>query len=257
MAQPYTVEAIVLRQRPLGEHDAIVVLLSRERGKLSAVAKGVKRPHSKLAAVIQPFVWGRYFLARGGKMALLTQGEVHESFYPLREDVWRVAYATYCCELLERALPEAEPHPALFDLLRTTLTQLLRAEETMALAHSFELRALALLGYEPDLERCLGCKGAVDGKRVFFSAARGGLLCESCRDRDRQALPICEGTVQYLRLLLHPGQTDLTRVKISGRSEGELAAVLRAHIRYHLETEPRSARFLRTLRAAETDLLPG
>lgn len=251
MADQHTVQAIVLRQQPLGESDALVVLFSREQGKLKAVAKGLKKPRSKLAGVCQMWTWGRFYLLKGRTFDRLLQAEMVDAHYALREDIWKVAYATYVSELVDRAVAESEPHETVFDLLALTLHQLGHADDPRPLVHSFELRLLAELGYEPVLDRCLHCGGPVDGPKAFFSAARGGLLCPDCYPHDRRSIHLCAGSVQYLRLFLRPGRQDLTRVHLSGRAVGELEAALRAHIRYHLETEPRSLSFLRDLRAAE------
>lgn len=251
MSTDVTLQAIVLRRQDIGEHDAWVVLLSRERGKLSAMARGVKRPRSKLAALTQRFTLARFHLIEGRKMVILDQGAVEESFYALREDLWRMAYATYLCELVDRAVTGEEASPEVFDLLAATLHQLLQAEDAAALVHSFELRLLALLGYEPVLGWCVRCRGPVGGPITFFSAAQGGLLCPQCQACDRQAVRLSPLSVRYLRRLLRPRETDLTRARLAEPSAREVEAALRAHIRYHLEAEPRSAAFLRRLRAQE------
>ena len=242
-----TLQALVLRRRDLGENDALVVLLSRERGKLSVIARGVKRPQSKLAALTQPFTLARFHIAEGRHRGILNQGELEESFYSLRQDLWPMAYATYFCELVDRAVTGEEVPALVFDLLLVALHQLHHTEEAAALAHSFELRLLALLGYEPMLHRCVGCQGPVGEFKSFFSAAQGGLLCPDCHSQDRQAISLNSLSVRYLRRLLRPRDTDLTQARIAPSSVGEIRAALRSHIRYHLETEPRSAAFLRRL----------
>jgi DNA repair protein RecO (recombination protein O) len=251
MSTYYTVQAIVLRRCDLGENDALVVLLSRERGKLSVIARGVKRPKSKLAALTQLFTLARFHVAEGRKMGVLSQGELEESFYALREDLWRMAYATYLCELVDRAVTGGDSSELVFDLLIVTLHQLLHTEDAAALVHSFELRLLALLGYEPVLSSCVRCQGPVGEPKSFFSAAQGGLLCANCHPHDLKAIPLSPLSVRYLRRLLRPQDTDLTQARIASSCVGEIEAALRAHIRYHLETEPRSAAFLRRLRAQE------
>lgn len=256
MSTYVTLQAIVLGRYDIGEHDAVVVLLSREEGKLSVIARGVKRPQSKLAALTQRFTVARFHIIEGPKRGILSQGTLEESFYALREDLWRMAYATYLCELVDRAVTGGEASEAVFDLLTTTLYQLLQAEEATALVHSFELRLLALLGYEPVLEGCVACRGPLGGSTAFFSAAHGGLLCPQCHAHDLQAIHLSPLSVRYLRRLLRPRETDLTQARLAASSVGEIEAALRAHIRYHLETEPRSAAFIRHLRAQESSACP-
>ncbi|MDQ3813961.1 MAG: DNA repair protein RecO, partial [Armatimonadota bacterium] len=119
-SRPYATRGVVLRVRTLGEKDRIMTLLSPERGKFDAVARGARQAKSKLRAVSQPFVLARFLLVQGRSLDIATQAEIEEAHIHITADLLKTAWATYCCELCD-ALPEQLPDAALFDLLCVTL----------------------------------------------------------------------------------------------------------------------------------------
>src|SRR5438477_9274575 len=123
----YKTQAIVLRQRKLGEADKIVTLFCANKGKVDAVAKGVRRTRSRLAGHLEPLTHGSYLVAQGRELDIITQAETVDGFPGLRGDLERVSRGLYCAELVDRMLPDrSEANPA-FRLLLATLTRLDRA----------------------------------------------------------------------------------------------------------------------------------
>ncbi|NUQ01331.1 MAG: DNA repair protein RecO, partial [Armatimonadetes bacterium] len=244
-----------LRRTDYGEFDAVVTFLTRDAGKLACIARGVKRPRSKNSPACQMFVLSRLSLAAGRRLPVLTQTDIVESFYGLREDVWRAAYATYLCELVDRALPDEEPHPGLYELLLATLRGVIASAEPEALAHSFELRLLAELGYEPVLDRCARCGEAIGEEEALFSPAAGGLVHVEEHDPREPAVQVSPRVVAAMRRLLRPEryEVDLLRTQIPSALAAPLRQAVRAHLAFHLETEPKSLRFLDQLRRLEPD----
>src|SRR6185312_9404470 len=104
MSRVYSVQAVVLRRRNLAETDKIVTLFTRERGKLSAVAKGARRPQSRIAGATEPPTFVRAFMAVGQNLDLVTQCEVKEAFPQLRSDLSKLTYCGYLLELTETLL---------------------------------------------------------------------------------------------------------------------------------------------------------
>ena len=168
----YRVSSILIRQRDLGEADRIVVLYSGERGKLSAVAKGVKRPRSKLAGGLQLFSHSSVQLAAGRALEVVTQIRPIDTFYHLREEMQRYAHACYIAELLDTLTDEGDPDPPLFGVLLATIRALDGDGDPPTLVRSFELKLLARLGYGPELNVCVGCGGALGGRLIRCQVAR-------------------------------------------------------------------------------------
>src|SRR4030043_1786659 len=152
----YKTEAIVLRQRKLGEADKIVTLFTPNYGKLEAVAKGVRRPKSRLAGHLEVLTYTSAMLAQGRNLDVVTQAQAIESFAPLREDLDRLSRALYAAELVDRFSPEGAESFHIFQLLLTTLRRLAGdAGGDIALRH-FEMELLHLAGFPPQVQHCLG-----------------------------------------------------------------------------------------------------
>ncbi len=156
----YTATGLVLHRINLGETDKILTLYTRERGKLSAVAKGARRVTSRFSGATELFTVSRLLLATGKSLDIVTQCEIAESFPGLRADLPRLVRATYFCELLDRLTLEhdATASEELFDLTVSALYLLERAEAYPdSIVHSYEMRLMAALGYAPVLDHCVVC----------------------------------------------------------------------------------------------------
>jgi DNA repair protein RecO (recombination protein O) len=252
MSQPrvYRAQAIVLRRINTGETDRVLTLFTREHGKLSAIAKGARRTASRLAAVTEPFVVSRVLLAVGQNLDVLTQGEVRAALPDLRTDLTRLSYASYFTELVNATLEERQPHPELFDLLLSAFYILSRSEQPDIVARMFELQALRLLGYEPELRQCVRCRGALEGPGLGFSPSRGGGLCARCAAETPATLPMSGAALELMRKLIDAEVPTLARLRPTEAQRSELAGLLVPYVRQRSESPLRSLSFIEELRVA-------
>lgn len=245
----YNVSGIVLRRYPLGEADVIVHILSEERGKVEAVAKGARRTRSKLLAVTQPFVYARYMLFAGRSLDRLNQGEIFSSYRHLREDLDLFALCTFCSELVDKLLPVAEPSGEAFALLRGLFDYLHSLpKEELDLDNAltfFRLGLLAALGYKIDFQHCSSC-GSNMGF-YSFSFQLGGPLCSDCLGKDRTAMRMSPAVAPSLAKLSSLGWAKLGIIKLEPYAD-EIERLLEGFFLYHLELEPRSIEFWKSLR---------
>lgn len=174
----YWATGITLNHHPLGESDRILVLFTREYGLKRVVAKGSRRPKSKLGGRTEPLICANWFLAKGKSMDLVTQCESITAYRELRADLSRLLSGLYLAELVSATIEEEAPNPELFDCLASTLLALEIAESTELVVAHFELQLLRLLGYDLELGGCVQC-GAEEGE-WGFSGEAGGLLCQAC-----------------------------------------------------------------------------
>lgn len=254
-ANLYPVTALVLRSHDYSEVDRLYSLFSREKGKVSAVARGIKKPKAKLAAALQHFSLGEMLLAPGRRFDVITQVRVCNPFYGLRTRLEAISYASYFAELFDESLEEHQAHPALFDLLVDALTRLSRGETPDLLARYVEISLIAMLGYLPQLTHCVHCQKALaghgsDGRAVWptwlgFSVAHGGSLCPTCLPVVPGAKRIAAGTVQVAQLLLTQGISALVGLQLSDRLRREIETTFRDYLEFRLERRLKSARFLR------------
>ena len=114
MGKLYRVDALIIRARDFGEADKILTLYTKECGKIQAIAKGVRKPTSRLRGGVQMFAHSRLLLYRGRSLDIVSQSESVESYGSLQEDLVRLVYASYLVELLDIAVPEREPNEISF-----------------------------------------------------------------------------------------------------------------------------------------------
>lgn len=244
----YKTEAIVLRQRKLGEADKIVTIFSPNKGKLDAVAKGLRRTKSRLAGHLEPLTHGAYLLAEGRDLDIVTQAETIEGYAPLRADLERLGRGLYCAELIDRLLPERSEAWPVFRLLRDTLALLATAEQVDLAVRFFEASLLEHLGYRPRLDVCALCDRRLEPRTNYWSAASGGVVGPECTDDLVQLQPISVNGLKVMRLLQRTSFEEAARVRVGGDLAREVEDCYAAHIRYVLEREVRSSRFLEALR---------
>jgi len=239
----YRVTSILIRQRNLREADRIVTLLTRERGKLSAVAKGVRRPRSKLAGGLQLFSHARVQLAAGRSLEVVTQIEPVDTFYHLREDVARFNHACYASEMVDVLIEEQHADSRIFDLLLATLGGLDQGGDPSTLVRGFELKLLTRLGYGPELDTCVSCGASINAARAGFSPAQGGVVCSRCL-RAQGAAPLPPAALQAMRELLRLPPQELAKRRLSKPVRERLNPLLRAFVDYRLDRPLKSAAFL-------------
>ena len=244
----YSTPAIVLRQRKLGDADKILTLYSASKGKLEAVAKGVRRSRSKLAGHVEPLSHANFQLAQGKSLDIVTQCETIESFADLRDDLDRMSRALYACELLDRFTEPREEHFDLYRLLLDTLRRIAARDDIDTPVRYMEMQLLHALGYRPELDECVTCRERLQPVTNYWTAGGGGVVCPRCRREEAAVRPISANAVKLLRLLLHASWNDVSRITIDASLALELERALIEYVRWVLERDVRSAAFIDTLR---------
>jgi len=244
----YKTQAIVLRQRKLGEADKIITLYCAHLGKVDAVAKGVRRTKSRLAGHLEPLTLGSYLLAEGRELDIVTQAETVEAFSALRGDLDRLSRGLYCAELLDRLTPERSEGNRAFRLLGETLALLDREPELDLVVRRFELLLLDDLGFRPSLEGCCVCGRRLEPIDNYWSPDGGGVVCPECASEGLSLESLSLNALKVLRLLSRATYAEASRVRLSRELAAEIEARISTHLRYVLEREVRSARFIETLR---------
>lgn len=243
-----TVEAVVLRHSEWGEADRLLVLYTRETGKLRAVAKGVRKLLSRKAGHLQPFTRVKVQVAHGRDLWIVTQAETVEAYLPLREDLLRVAYATYVIELIDRFTYDEGASPMLYQLLVDTLERVSLLPDPFIAVRYYEIHVLDLVGFRPELFRCVECGAAVQAEDQYFDALMGGIICPRCAGRFPAALPVSVGTLKFLRHLQRSTFKVAARANPGGTERAEMESLLNHFITYLLERRMNSPHFLHEVR---------
>lgn len=239
----YRCEGIVLRRRNLGEADTIFTVYSPTEGKFDGIAKGVRKTRSRMRGHLEPLSRSRFLLAKGRSLDVFTQAETIEPYRRIREDLSRGAAAIYCAELIDRFTEDNAPHPEVYGVLLDTFDAL-ESGAPGWLARWFELRLLALLGFEVQVENCARCGGRLPAQDTLFVAAAGGFACPACRPEAGAGRLLTVEAVKVLRYAARAPAADFARLRLSGDLAAETAAAIGEAVRYHLEAEPRSSRYV-------------
>ena len=228
----YRDEGVVLRTLRLGEADRIVTLLTKGRGKVRAVAKGVRRTNSKFGARLEPLSHVAMLCWQGRELDIVNQVEVIDAFRAVREDLDRVAKGFTLLEVTDQLSQERHPTPRLYDMLVGALRTLADGDEAL-LVPGFLLKALALDGSSPVVDRCVTC-GVTEGL-VAFDLVEGGVLCRSCR-RGRSVSP---EAIDILRHILGGGLAEALRMP-AGPVTDEVGTLSTEAMEVHLDRRLRS-----------------
>jgi len=227
-----------------------VVFFTHEWGKVEAVARGVGKPGSKLASLVEPLTLSKLFLAKGRELDHLTEGDVINPFYGLRSNMRQFGYASYIAELTARATEPGLPMPQLFEALRASLEALESGAAPDIITWGFALRLLGQLGVGPVLEQCANCGQSLTGQ-LRYSPSAGGLICAECALADESGgLAVSGMTAGLLRCMATFPIDRLLRLSCPLPSREEISQIVRRHIEYHLGFMPKSERFVREIEAS-------
>jgi DNA repair protein RecO (recombination protein O) len=237
----YRDEGVVLRTQKLGEADRIVTVLTREHGRVRAVAKGVRRTKSKFGARLEPFSHVDVQCHVGRSLDVVTQVESLAAFgAPIAADYARYTAGTAMLETSERLTDvEREPSPQMYLLLVGGLRSLSAgAHDPTSILDSFLLRALSVSGYAPSFDACVRC--GLPGPHRWFAVSTGGSVCQECRQPG--SVTVGPETLLLLGALL---SGEWTVVDASDpRTRREASGVVAAYLQWHLERGLRSLRMV-------------
>jgi DNA repair protein RecO (recombination protein O) len=181
---------------------------------------------------------------------VLSQAEVRESFPGLRHDLLKIGYAAYVLDLTDATTEERQPNLELFDLLLSALYVIERSDSPDLGARMFELRGWRLLGYEPQLSRCVRDRAELWGEGMAFSPSRGGALCRRCAPGTPGALPLSPGALTLMRQLMVTEPPAIPRLPATEEHRTEIARHLIAFTRAHVEAPFPSLAFIEEMKAA-------
>src|SRR5215210_1819104 len=196
MPGPLKTEAIVLRSLRYGEADRILHLYTPHRGRVSAIAKGVRKTKSRFGGRLEPFFRIETVLYEGrSDLLTVTSAETVAAHPRLREHAAALDSAARACDAVGRLFGDGEPHPGVYHLLANELSLLDRDPSlaTRANALAFRLKLLLAAGFAPQLAACASC-----GERehlVGFSGAAGGVVCGAC---EASAFPLSQEAHDFL-----------------------------------------------------------
>ncbi len=246
----YTTEAIVLTRFDLGEADRVLTLITPTGGKLKAIAKGIRRPTSRLGGSLEPFAELTVALARGRTFDVVTQVSVRHAWLRLRDSLESAATAWYLAELADRSLEERHAAEPLYALLRRAYELLDAGMAPGRVARWYEMHLLDELGMRPEVDRCVECDRVLAANERFrWVPALGGVVCERCPGPSHQRAGLGLEAVKLLKAYQRLDIEALAELRLAVAVEREVETALRDFVQGALEREARSLAFLDEVRA--------
>jgi len=242
----FRLEAVVLRHADWGEADRLLTLYTRERGKVRAIAKGVRKIKSRKAGHLEPFTRVTLQLARGRDLLIVTDADTIDAYQPLREDLIKTGYASYLVELLDRFTYEEESENYnIFRLLTESLSRVANEPDPWLAIRYYEVHLLDHLGFRPQLFECANCREEIEAVDQFFSAAQGGVLCPRCGAGLPGVWNVSVEALKYLRHFQRSSYAETQRARPSPQVRDEVEALMQHYVTYLLERGLNTPKFLR------------
>lgn len=229
MGQNIVVTGMVLQVMPIGEYDKRITLLTKERGKITAFARGARRPNSQLLAATNPFSFGEFELFEGRSAYTLARATIQNYFRELATDYDVTYYGFYFLEFADFYCQENNDEREMLKLLYQSLRALESPVYDNRLVRVvFELKALAVNGEAPNVFSCLKC-GSTE-KLTWFSVKRGGALCVECCGETDDAVELNESTMYTMQYIISTRIEKLYTFTVSSQVLKELEQVLKAYL---------------------------
>jgi DNA repair protein RecO (recombination protein O) len=246
----YVTDAIVLSRFDYGEADRIVTLLTPVHGKFKAIAKGVRRPTSRLGGSLEPLAELRVALARGRTFDVVTQVQVTHAWLRLRDSLESAATAWYLAELADRSLEERHEAEALYALLRRAYELLDAGMDSGRVARWYEMHLADELGVRPEVDRCVECDRMLEADESFrWVPPLGGVLCSRCPGPSAERAGLSVEALKLLKAYQRLDVEALAALRLPPAVEREVEAAMRDFLRVSLERDARSLEFLDEVRS--------
>jgi DNA repair protein RecO (recombination protein O) len=242
--------AFVLKTQDYRDTSLLASFYTKEHGKIRGIIRGIRDTRARFGSMLEPFSLNEilfYKRKRGGDLHQVTQVDLIDLFAPLREDLERVAFASYFAELLDELVEVEDPNLEIFDLLQSSLTFLSADVSPRRAARIFETKLLDFLGLMPETGVCVVCKSE-NPDPVFFSVVLGGIHCKNCENKPGLAkgvsMPVSRGVLNFIEHVKTADFRNLYHVKVSQEVGEILEKILRRFVDFHLHHKLKSVIFL-------------
>ena len=206
MDKNYTTDAINLRSYDLSDADKIVVMYSKDRGLIRSVAKGVKRPKSKLGARMDSLIANTLQFSRGRNLDTICQAQTINSFKKIREDMLKLMCSSYISEIVANFGLEGDPSSnETYNLLYSALNKIAESKEKkdiLIAVIKFQLKMMLIAGISPELDTCLCCGKRILDEDMYFSKERCGVFCSECNTKYYASLKLHHKIRDFLTAML-------------------------------------------------------
>ena len=238
----HKVNAVVIKTKEFKENDKLVWLYTNNLGKITAIAKGARKSKSKLLSLTLPLCYGEYVLFKGKSLFNLQEGKITNSFQGLLDNLDKLTYSSYICELIDICVEEGEVNEGLFkDFLTCMYLLNTDALDYELLIRSFELKILKATGYGLVFDRCSICKKPISTS-TYISLSNFGGVCEEC-NKDH-GVYVSKAAYSALRFLNNTPMDKVYRLNLTDDVKKQIEKVTTFIIYSNYSKRPKSLEML-------------
>ena len=246
MKEQIKVRGMVIEQAPVGEYDRRVVILTLEKGKISAFARGAKKPNNQLSGVSQPMTFGTFTLYPGKNSYTLLSVEVENYFMELKKDLLKVTYGTYFLELASYLTRENNDEREILKLLYQSLRVMEKGSVPLRLVRCiYEIRLLTCFGEGMQTFSCSLC-GSTE-ELTHFSARRGGVICNKCWKHGGDSVWLVDATLYTLQYIVSTPIEKVFSFVVSDKVLERLERISREFLFCHVQGTFKSLEMIEVL----------
>lgn len=242
----YRATGFVIKRNDFGEADRILTLFTQYHGKVSAMAKGVRRMESRKGGNVDLFNLVRLQLAEGKSMELVVEADVEDSFRHVKDDLHLLSIAYQLTEIVDQFTQEDQSNPEgyfLFKQVMEELDKMPKEEQARALLLYFEINFLSTVGFKPELRQCVKCGNRLFDSGNLFSPVLGGVVDKDCRQTVAVGLEVSNDSIKTLRFLEANNLTNAKKLKIEKEVLEDVDGLLKKYIEFILERDLKAADF--------------
>ena len=241
-----TVTGMVLTAAPIGEYDKRIVILTKERGKISAFARGARRAGNALMGVTEPFAFGTFAIYEGRTSYTLMSASISNYFSELRMDIEGAYYGFYFMDLAGYYAREGNDETQLLKLLYQTFRALLNPHiPNLLIRYIYEIKTVTVNGEGPQVFTCMSC-GKAEGP-WYFSVRCGGVLCEECGKYEKDGISLLPSTAYTLQYIMASPIEKLYTFVVTDEVLDQLGQITRDYLGKYVEKRFKSLEILGTI----------
>lgn len=237
--------AIVIKSFDYRETSRIVRFFTKDYGRISGVMKGIRTNPKKFGSNVDTYSVNDivYYEYARSDLHLISQCDLREYYFPIRQDYERGVAANYAMELIDVIMPAGEANQQVYELILQYFGELMITKDIARLVHIFQVKMLHLSGFSPHLDSCVRTGRKIEG-RARFSMGLGGLVAPDVKLTENAFTVISRGTIQTILHIEKVPWEESLRLGLATPIRKELKFLLNNFLVYHLEKRIRSARFL-------------